>query len=369
MKILYTITKANWGGAQRYVFDLALAMKREGHDVLVFCGEPGALSSRLEEEGIRVVTSNALGKRISLKKEIEAFKELYTLIQEFKPNVIHANSSKAGLSLLAGRLLLVRRLVFTVHGFAFNEERPWHVRLLMWALYYLSFILATHIICVSHTLKHQALYMVGTRYKTRVIHNGIAPFTLADPTTARITLIPKLPDGRFVGTIAELHPIKQLDVLIRAFVQVVKEVPSATLLILGEGEDRSRLEALIHELSLHDRVYLLGHIPNAATYLSLFEVFVLPSRSEGLGYVVLEAGLAHVPVVASRVGGIPEIISKHSLGTLVPPGNEEALAKGILRYLTDTTLAKDHADALQEYVETRFTMERMVKITSTLYGI
>lgn len=367
MKILYTITKANWGGAQRYVFDLASAMKDEGHEVVVFSGEPGLLTKRLEEAGITVVTSTFLGKEISLAREINAFRELYAYVQTFRPDVIHANSSKAGLALLAGRLLRVKRLIFTVHGFAFNEERPWYARIALWKVYYLTFILATHIICVSHALKRQAHYMLGTNYKTRVIHNGIAPFPLQSPVDARIALIPKVPDGRYIGTIAELHPIKQLDVLIRSWKDVRAHVPEANLLILGEGEDRSRLEGIIHELGLHESVYLLGHISEASSYLSLFELFVLPSRSEGLGYVVLEAGLAHVPVVATRVGGIPEIISKHSLGTLVPSGNQEALTRAILRYLDDPTLEKDHADALQEYVETRFNMARMIKATSLLY--
>lgn len=367
MKILYTITKANWGGAQRYVFDMACAMKTEGHEVVVFSGEPGLLTKRLLETGITVVTSKSLGKEISLERELQAFRELYSYIKEFRPDVIHANSSKAGLALLAGRLLRVKHLLFTAHGFAFNEERPWYVRIALWKVYYLTFILATNIICVSHALKRQAHYMLGTNFKTRVIHNGIAPFPLKSPLEARIQLIPKLPDGRYIGTIAELHPIKQLDVLIRSWKNVRAHTPDATLLILGEGEDRSRLEGIIHELDLDECVHLLGHVPDASSYLPLFELFVLPSRSEGLGYVVLEAGLAHVPVVATRVGGVPEIISKHTLGTLVPQGNEGALTKAIIRYLDDPTLEKDHADALQEYVEIRFSMERMIKATSLLY--
>lgn len=367
MKILYTITKANWGGAQRYVFDMANAMKAEGHEVVVFSGEPGLLTERLTEAGITVVTSESLGKEISLTRELQAFRELYSYIQDFRPDVIHANSSKAGLALLAGRILRVKHLVFTVHGFAFNEERPWYVRLALWKVYYLTFMLATDIICVSHALKRQAHYMLGTNYKTRVIHNGVAPFFQKSRDEARLTLIPRLPDGRYIGTIAELHPVKQLDVLIRAWKDVRAHTSDATLLVLGEGEDRSRLEGLIHELELHEHVHLLGHVPEASSHLPLFELFVLPSRSEGLGYVVLEAGLAHVPVVATRVGGIPEIISKHTLGTLVPSGDEIALTKAIIRYLEDPTLGKDHADALHEYIETRFNMERMIRATSLLY--
>ena len=125
MKILYGITKSNFGGAQRYVFDLAKAAQEHEHDVSVLCGGDGLLASKLKAKNINVITLDKLERDISITKEISSFFQILKFLREEKPDIFHINSSKmGGLGGLAGRLTGVKKIIFTNHGWAFNEPRP-----------------------------------------------------------------------------------------------------------------------------------------------------------------------------------------------------------------------------------------------------
>lgn len=367
-RILYVVTKASWGGAQRYVYDLATAAKAAGHHVLVVTGAPGELTRQLSDAEIEAVCLPALARDIDILKEFRSFFALLAEIRRFRPDVIHGNSSKAGaLAMLAGRLLFVPRLIFTAHGWAFNEDRSTLSRALIWLSHYVTVILSHQTLCVSEAMKRDAGSMPLVSQKLVVVRNGIAPDVLLTQEEARMMLAPHVSFPTWIGTIAELHPTKRIDTLIRAFGAIAPEFPDATLVILGEGEERLALEGLVRDLGLESRVRLRGHVERAAAYLSALDVFVLPSRSEALGYVLLEAGLASLPVAASNVGGIPEIIEDGVTGTLFPAGDENAIADALRSYLSSPELRLAHARALYERVTNDFTIERMVEQTLAAY--
>ncbi len=162
-RILYVITKANWGGAQRYVYDLATAMKKVGHEVAVAYGEEGLLGERLREAGIRTFPLATFARKVESKAEWESFKALLALIKEEKPDIVHVNSSKAGLALLAARIAGVPRTVFTAHGWAFNEKRPQWQKFLMHLAYAATVCLAHETICVSDAVKRDFAWLPGVR--------------------------------------------------------------------------------------------------------------------------------------------------------------------------------------------------------------
>ena len=125
MKILYGITKSNFGGAQRYVFDMATEAKSAGHDVAVICGGEGTLVKKLRAAHIRVITLPHLKRDISLVDEFRSFHFIFRTLVKENPDVFHTNSSKmGGLGNLAARLAGIRKIIFTGHGWAFNEPRP-----------------------------------------------------------------------------------------------------------------------------------------------------------------------------------------------------------------------------------------------------
>lgn len=367
-RILYVVTKASWGGAQRYVYDMALGARALGHEVLVVTGAPEELTTRLTRAGILVRSISLLKRDVSLLHEFQVFGELIQIMREYKPTVVHSNSSKAGgLVSFAARLSGVPQILFTAHGWAFNEDRPRWQKLFIWFLHYATVLLSHTTICVSSAMKRDARHMPFVGHKLHVIHNGVQEYPMASREDAQMILAPHISFPIWIGTIAELHPTKQVSVLIEAFARIQDAYPNATVVVMGEGSERMRLEELVRLHGLQDRVRLRGHVEDASAYLNALDIFVLPSRSEGLGYVLLEAGLAHLPVIASNVGGIPEIIEDTVTGSLFPSADVDALAGLLVQYLDDAHLRARMGDALHKRVISDFSLEKMVSKTLALY--
>jgi len=371
-RILYVITKATWGGAQRYVFDLAVASKKAGHEVLVVSGNEGPLTEQLKQANVETRTIAAMKRDISILDEFRSFKSLLKIVEEFRPDTIHGNSSKAGgLATLAGRLKGIRTILFTAHGWAFNEGRPlWQKSII--ALFHYAMVLFAHkTICVSGAIRHDAAWMpfVGKRFF--VIHNGVSPTTLLSKEEARMRIAPELargfPNAFWIGSIAELHPTKGLDTLVEAFAAIAHDLPSTVLVIMGDGSEWAKLQKLVQIYDLPDRVVLAGFVKDASKHLPALDIFVLPSRSEALGYALLEAGLASLPSIGTRVGGIPEIIEDGKTGLLVPPGKSIALSQALTELLNNEALRNRLGTALHEKVGSDFSTKEMVEKTLELY--
>jgi len=190
----------------------------------------------------------------------------------------------------------------------------------------------------------------------RVIYNGVP-----DPPS---TLAPPSGDGLVVGAVGRLSPEKGYHVLLEA----MRDVPDGRLVLVGDGPQRAELEALARDLGLEKRVTFAGWVdpPWAARWA--FDVLVLPSFSEGFGLVVVEAMLANVPVVATAVGAIPEIVAEGETGLLVAPGDPAALAQGIKHVLGDATLRADFARRARANASERFTTAKMAAEFEKLYA-
>lgn len=370
-RILYVITKASWGGAQRYVLDMAQAAKEAGHEVLVATGGEGTLTERLRERGIAVRSIASLQRDVKLLAEWRSFVALLRIVQEFRPDVIHGNSSKAGaLAGLAGRIARVPRIVFTAHGWAFNEARPRSQKAVIAVLHYLTVMLAHTTICVSRALRADAAWMPLVAKRFTIIHNGVEEVLLRTREEARLLLAPDLvsefPNFLWVGTIAELHPTKGLDTLIEAFAQIAREQP-VVLVIMGDGSEWARLQKLTQIYDLPDRIVLTGFVKDAAAYLRSLDVFVLPSRSEALGYALLEAGQAGLASIGTRVGGIPEILEDGETGLLVPSGDKDRLALTLKTLVEDEALRARLGQALHALVRKDFSVREMTETTLSQY--
>ncbi len=359
MKILYGITKSNFGGAQRYVFDLAREAKSAGHDVAVMCGGNGPLVEKLRNHGIRVIAIPNMQRDVSLVDEFRSLNFIFRTLYEEKPDVFHTNSSKmGGLGNLAARLAGIRKIILTAHGWAFNEPRPEWQKVLIKFFTWLTILLSDKTICVSEKTKNDVVGWPFIKHKLAVIHNGISEFKRMERQDQTLT----------VGTIAELHRVKGLDVLLTAWSKFIKN-REAKLVILGEGEERKNLEVLAEELDITHSVTFKGYAENAKQHLSTFDIFCLPSRSEALPYTVLEAGLAGLPVIATSVGGIPEIIETGINGVLVPPEDVEVLFSTLILLSEDKRLRDRLGSALKETISKNFSLEKMVEETFRLYKL
>lgn len=363
MKILYLITKSNWGGAQRYVYDLATAFSTRGHHVSVATGGEGELINRLRERKIHVYTMSNLVRDVRIIAELRAFKEIFNLIKKENPDILHLNSSKAaGIGVVCGRILGIKNIVVTLHGAPFREDRHFIIRRLIYFFTWLTCIFAHKIITVSKQDEMDISSMIFLGKKVSTVYLGLAYDDLPERT------IPKSRTVHIV-TIAELHRNKGLMYALYAMENLHKEGLDFRYSIFGEGEDRKKLEDFISKKQLDDIVTLHGHVTGVANRLHDFDLFLLPSIKEGLPYVLLEAGKAMLPVVTTTTGGIPEIVRHEETGLLVSPKDTECLTKELKLLILDRKFAKKLGQALREHVVQNFSQSKMLVETAKVYNL
>lgn len=379
-KILYIITKSNWGGAQRYVYDMATrAAQEQNCTVKVALGGSGMLAQKLEAADIPVIKIAGLERDVNPVKDLSAFFGLVSLLRTERPDVLHVNSSKIGaMGALAGRIASIPKIIFTAHGWAFNENRGFVSKLLIKIIYWFTIFFSHATITVSENMRSKIKYWPFIAGKTVVIRNGVDVPAYFTKDSARIMLMEHCPAIKtalgddwkqcvWIGTIAELHPIKSLDTAIAAVAEVVKKGQKVIYAIMGEGQERARLEKQISDLGLSKQVFLTGHVDNAAQYLKAFDIFMLVSVSEGLAYVIIEAGMAGLPVVATAVGGIPELVDDMKSGLLIQPRKPTEIAKSIEFMLEHKSTAHEYARELQAKMKADFSVEKMFAKTFALY--
>ncbi len=301
MKILYVITKANWGGAQRYVFDLATSAKQRGFDVVVAHGGTGRMEEHLKDARVRTIKIAGLVRDVG-GSDWGAYRALKKIIKQEKPDVLHLNSSKAGaMGALAGRLAGIKNIIYTDHGWAFKEKRSLPSRILIWLISWFTVLLVDRVIANSEYEKHLTEQMPFGAKKVVRIYNGI---NLHMQFGSGDIIRKAFPAGvKITGTVGELTKNKNQIALI----EQAKKNSDIYAAIVGEGELRSSLEKKVKEYGLSNRVKFFGFLP-VADVMKGFDVFVLTSIKESLGLVILEARVADLPIIANRVGGVGEAI-------------------------------------------------------------
>ncbi|RMD86290.1 MAG: glycosyltransferase family 1 protein, partial [Calditrichaeota bacterium] len=171
----------------------------------------------------------------------------------------------------------------------------------------------------------------------------------------------------WVGAIGSLRPVKGYDLLIKAIPNIVTEFPYARFMIVGDGPSRSYLETLATKIDVANYVTFLGRQKKDSSIISKFDIVVVPSRSEGISNVILEAMRAAKPVVATNVGGNSEVILAHKTGILVPPESPEAIAKAVCELLGDANKRKLMGICARKHVQQRFNLQRTVQEYQKVY--
>lgn len=390
MKILYLITKSNFGGAQRYVYDLATGAKERGHDVVVAYGGEGPLGSKLRDAGVRTLSLPLLERDVSVWKDFRSFLALLKLLRTEEPDVLHLNSSKVGgLGALAGRFYNGRErlfhpkhgghllsIVFTGHGWAFNEERSDIERIIIATLHWLTIHLAQKTIAVSRKTREQVARLPFVWHKISVIHNGVGNIALL-PKGAALREILGDEAEKFlesnpliIGTLAELHRNKGIDYALEGLALLAKQTTQPfVFLVLGEGEARAKLEALRDKLGLNDRVFFAGYHSEGVSLLSAFDIFLLPSITEAFPYAILEAGKVGLPVIATAVGGIPEVIDDMQSGVLIQSKNPGEIARALTYLINNPDKRELLGKNIAERIRDRFSVDQMIEETLKLYTI
>lgn len=374
-KILYVITKSNWGGAQRYVYDLATSLPSDRYDVAVACGGDGPLTEKLRAHNIPIFSVKSFQRDISFTKELLSFFELLEIYRTYKPDVVHLNSSKAGgLGALAARILRVPHIIFTAHGWPFWESRGTAQKILIAFLSWLT-VLLTHItICISDYDAAVGKRMLFGKRKIRMIRNGIAPYPLLSRDDARKKLfdtatIAAHEQDVWVLTNAELTKNKNITAGIDAVaLHNSRSEHKIFYTIMGDGELRRDIKEYIARAQASSHISMLGFVPDGRIYYKGFDIFLLPSLKEGVPYVLLEAGIAEVPCVATHTGGIPEVLENGKNGFVKPVFDTTALADALTKLSKNADLRADFGRAHHEKITSTFSSERMLSETLALYS-
>lgn len=357
-KVLFLITKATWGGAQRYVWDMVSHLPNDRFLPIVAYGQTGRLSEKLNSHSIEGHHIRSLGRDVAIISDISSFFEILVCLRSVRPDVLHLNSSKAAaLGALAARIIGVKRIVFTVHGWPFNEKRGELARVMVYLVSWLTAFLSHEVIVVSKSDAEQGARMRWIGDKIRYIPIGIEvpDFLSREEAAASLPLTSALPR---IGTIAELTPNKGIRYAIEAISLMKERGVDASYYVIGDGEQREELEDVVAEFGTEENVVFAGFIADAARHLKAFDMFLLPSIKEGMPYVLLEAAAAGLPIVTTTVVN-PEIAERYPRIRMVPPADPEGIAEALIATLQD---APEESAA-----QGSFPLSDMVAQTTKLY--
>ena len=366
MKVLLLTDADVFAGTEQHMLTLGLALRGLGVDVLIGCPSPAVLEKKAAESGLNVLTVQKRGL-----VDIEAIRILRRGLRQGRFTLIHAHNGRTALSAaIAARLARTGRAVLTQH---FLE--PTHVlrrgpaRLLSSAAHRWVNSVISHFIAVSAEAKRKMVERERVLpEKITVIPNGISPdlSRLKPPGEMRRQLgVPE--DAPLAVCVSRLEKEKDVGTLVRAMAAVRRRVPDARCVIVGEGSQRGPLELLAREEGVSDTVYFTGYLADALSVTGAGDIFVLASRAEPFGLVLLEAMALAKPVVATRAGGPLEIVEDGKTGLLVPPGDPGAMAEAMTALLGDGDRAVEMGQQGRERYLEHFTADRMARRTLEVY--
>lgn len=369
LRVLQVITHS-FAGAADHVLNLTAGLQARGHDCTLAFTPGGPLDAAFAGTGARIVPLR-MRRSVHLPYLALDTVALYRLIRRERFDVVHTHLSFPGIAgRIAARAAGSRCIVHMFHTItAHDYARPITRRLLLGVERALG-RLTRHSIAGSHAIREKLIALeIVPADRISTIHYGVdfRRFeALPDRAAARGELgLPR--DAPVVMTACRLEPQKGIGYLQEAFRQVCEEIPDALLLVAGSGPLEEPMRAFAARHGLTANIRFLGWRDDVPRLMAASDVLALASLWEAFGLVFAEAGLAHLPVTAPRVEGIPEVVLDGETGLLVPPADAEALAGTIVRLLRDRDLATRLAAAAHAHVRTHFSTERMVERHVELY--
>jgi glycosyltransferase involved in cell wall biosynthesis len=366
LRIMEMIDRPSLGGGQTALLLLAENLDRSRFEVFISSGGDGPLAEQASKKGI-VYVPVSLGKWLSLGPPAE----IAGVLKEKKIDILHTHGGIAGLygRSAAGRAR-TPAVVHTLHGIHYLHYRNPFLRRL-YVLLERRYSRRTDrlvLVCQSD-LRQARTHRLAPEEKMTVILNGtdFRPELGADDIPSRRSELGWLPDRPVIGTVARLHRQKGVVNLVRAAPKILSACPEVRIAVVGEGPQGASLRREAQRLGLEGRLLFLGERKDAASFMALFDVFVLPSLWEGLPFVLVEAAAWGKPIVATAVDGVPEILEDGKTGLLVPPKDPSALAEAVIRLLKDKKEAHRLGETARALVPPRFPLRRMVDQTQNLY--
>jgi glycosyltransferase involved in cell wall biosynthesis len=378
--VLRVIARLNLGGPALHVAYLSAGLEEKGYETTLVAGSlgkgEGSMAYVAEQKGVEIVTIPDLSREISPLHDLRAAQRLAGIIRSTRPHILHTHTAKAGAvgrtaAMLAGEAR-PPIVVHTFHGHVlrgyFGPVRSRLFRMLERGLARSS----TALVAVSPEVRDDLVALgVAPREKFTVIRLGVeleqrVAFTDETRTHARRML--GVPRDRFiVGWIGRMTAVKRADDILLAFKRLRDGGTDACLCLVGDGPDREEVEELAHDLGVVRDCLFLGYQHDVAPFYAAFDALVLPSANEGTPVSAIEALAAGRPVVATRVGGVPDVVRDGVDGFLVEPGDVAGLADRLAQLAADPERAREMGDAGRTRVRDRYSVERLVDDVDRLY--
>ncbi|MGC2769718.1 MAG: glycosyltransferase [Candidatus Acidiferrum sp.] len=360
MKILQLISSGGFYGAESVLLNLSVELQRSGHTCMVGVFENAKNANT--EVGARAEIAGLAVRRIPCRSRFDwqTVRQIQKIIEEDGIDLVHAHGYKADFyALLAARLAEVP-VTATCHNWLGESwSMRAYARLDRYLLRFFDGVAA-----VSNSVAEQ-LEHTGTRQRMRVIANGVP--TRGPGIESRLADQIRKGDRLVVGAVGRLSLEKGAAVLIEAASKICPDFPQAFFVVVGDGPLRSSVEAGVRELGITGQFLFTGERNDVDQIYRSFDVYVLPSFQEGMPMALLEAMAAGLPVVATKVGGVPDLVCDPSVGTLVEPGDPTAFAAGIRGLLSDQSRRERMGSNARRRVEDHFSAAAMARNYGELY--
>ena len=377
IKVLRIISRMNIGGPAIHVTNLNSGLDPDRYVSLLVSGTEnpgeGSLRDLAESAGVEVTVIPQIRSAASLgPRDVLALFKLYRLMRRERPQIVHTHESKAGfLGRLAARIAGVPIVLHTYHG---HVLRGYYGPLKSWALRRMEQLLALltdRLIAVSEQVKRDLVqYRVARSEKISVVPLGfdLEPFLSSEAHRGSFRREMNLNGStRLVGIVGRLFPIKNHRLFLDAAALVTAEEPASRFVVVGDGVLRQELDQYARDLSIRDVVIFTGWRRDLPRIYADLDVLVVSSDNEGTPVSAIESMASGCPVVATRVGGIPDVISDGDTGYLVPAGDADALASRILSLLRDDQEVSRLRAAARAFARDRYNLQRLISDIQAIY--
>lgn len=378
IKVAQIITRMDWGGSPDIVRVLCTHLDPGRYAVTVFTGRTRFASVKtrgfLESFAEKIVVVPGLRRQINPLRDLRAFYALKTLIKRGGYELVHTHTAKAGfLGRIAASSVGVGGIIHTPHGHnLYGYFNPFFTRCISALERYAS--ARCDKIIAQTSLEREELIRshIARPEQLTVIPQGVElPLGQQQRGDLRVTetrqALGLIPGDRVVTMIGRLERVKGVEFFLESAVQCCRREKGVTFLLVGEGSLRQAIRARIVQEGLREKIIMPGWRDDIGGILSFTDILVLPSLNEAVGMALIEAQGSGVPVIASRTGGIPEILRDGETGLLIPPSDAAALTEAIFTLLHDEQRRRIMGQQARLWVQDRFSVEKMVRATERLY--
>lgn len=359
MKILFITTHLNVGGITSYLLNLSKGLIAREHQVFII-SSGGNMEGEFESAGANVTLFNIKTKSELSPKLYFALPRIIKFIKENNIDLVHTQTRISNVlgSIIAKKIHIP--FVTTCHGFfKMNLGRK------------LFPCWGDRVIAISPQVEEHLRTDLKVDFsRICLIHNGIDLTAFKRESEEKQVILKKqlnIGDEMIIGIVARLSDVKGINYLIEAMPIILTKIHHIKLLIVGRGKEEEYLEKMVKNLSLQDNVMFIKSENQSVSMLSIFDIFVLPSVQEGLGLSAIEAQACGIPVIATKVGGLPALIQHEKTGLLIESKNPQAIANAVLRLIADKKLCSEMVDEAKKSVAKHYSAEKMVDAVESVY--